>query len=107
MLLVLAMTVYSMMAEPPSQAGGRDSRPLSDVSATPDGASGVEAAGAIADIVPSLVLAASTVFLASFTATPNGPLPTVAVSVTVLVSPGTPIAALARAGWCQTALRCA
>ena len=60
--------------------------PLPDVSETSGGAPVVEAAGAITDIVPSRVLAASTVFVASFTATPNGPLPTVTLSVTVLVS---------------------
>ena len=37
--------------------------------------------------MPSLVVAASTVFVAPCIATPNGPLPTVTLSVTVLLSP--------------------
>ena len=59
--------------------------PLPDVIETPEGAPDVEATGAITDTVPSLVLVANTVFLTSSTATPNEPLPTVTVWVTVLV----------------------
>ena len=47
----------------------------------------VEAAGVITNTVPSLVLGASTVSVAPCTATPDGPLSTVTVWVTVLVSP--------------------
>ena len=87
-LLVVAVTVYPVTAEPPSLAGGvkaTAASPLPDVTETPEGAPGVEAAGAITDTVPSLVLVANTVFLTSSTATPNEPLPTVTVWVTVLV----------------------
>ena len=61
MLLVVAVTVYPVMVEPPSPVGrvkARTASPLPDVTERPGGAPGVEAAGAITDTVPSLVLGA-------------------------------------------------
>ena len=87
----VAVTVYPVMTEPPSLAGGMnatDTCPLPDLADTPVGAPGtVTWRGAITDTVLPTKLTTYAVFLVSFTATPYGVFPAVTMAVTVLLAP--------------------